>query len=135
MQWCDKRLDSINVAGRSRYIHIRGEYAMATSVTTIISALQAHDTTSAAMNWFLNLMGNHPAVQARVQQEVDEVLGADETHDVTFDDLGKLRYLEACFKETLRLYPSVPLIARQMTEDTRVSKWLLMMIGQLETDN
>ena len=76
-------------------------------------SFEAHDTTSAAMNWFLNLMGNHPDVQSRVQEEIDRVLGKDEARDITFDDLGQLRYLEACFKETLRLYPSVPLIARK----------------------
>ncbi|CAD5226203.1 unnamed protein product [Bursaphelenchus okinawaensis] len=79
---------------------------------------EGHDTTSAAMNWFLHLMGNHPQIQARVQKEVDEVLGVD--REPTFEDLGKLKYLEACFKETLRLYPSVPLIARLITEDTKV---------------
>ncbi|CAD5226201.1 unnamed protein product [Bursaphelenchus okinawaensis] len=84
---------------------------------------EGHDTTSAAMNWFLHLMGNHPQIQARVQKEVDEVLGVD--REPTFEDLGKLKYLEACFKETLRLYPSVPLFARQMTEDTKVHNHIL----------
>lgn len=73
------------------------------------------------MNWFLHLMGNNPEIQARVHKEVDEVLGADD-REVTYEDLGNLKYLEACFKETLRLYPSVPLIGRQCTEDTRVGK-------------
>ncbi|CAD5231102.1 unnamed protein product [Bursaphelenchus xylophilus] len=84
---------------------------------------EGHDTTSAAMNWFLHLMGNNPEIQAKVQREVDEVLG--ETGIPTFEDLGRLKYLEACFKETLRLYPSVPLIARLMTEDTKVHKYTL----------
>ncbi|CAD5231104.1 unnamed protein product [Bursaphelenchus xylophilus] len=84
---------------------------------------EGHDTTSAAMNWFLHLMGNNPEIQAKVQREVDEVLG--ETGIPTFEDLGKLKYLEACFKETLRLYPSVPLFARQMTEDTKVHRHIL----------
>ena len=30
------------------------------------------------------------------------------------------RYIEACLKETLRMYPSVPLIARQVTEETKI---------------
>lgn len=86
-----------------------------------IFCLQGHDTTSAAMNWFLHLMGNNPEIQARVHKEVDEVLGGD-GREVTYEDLGNLRYLEACFKETLRLYPSVPLIGRQCTEDTQIGK-------------
>ncbi|KAI6212872.1 Cytochrome P450 4V2 [Aphelenchoides besseyi] len=80
---------------------------------------EGHDTTSAAMNWFLHLMGNNPDIQAKVQREVDEVLG-DSQRDVSFEDIGRFRYLEACFKETLRLYPSVPLFARQMVENTQI---------------
>lgn len=77
---------------------------------------EGHDTTSTSMNWFLHLMGANPDVQSKVQKEVDEVLGK-EDRPITYEDLGELRYLEACIKETLRLYPSVPIIARLLTED------------------
>lgn len=36
---------------------------------------QAHDSPSSSMNWFLHLMGVNPEIQAKVQREVDEVLG------------------------------------------------------------
>nr|CDP98747.1 Bm2409, isoform b [Brugia malayi] len=36
---------------------------------------EAHDSTSTSMNWFLHLMGTNPEIQAKVQKEVDEVLG------------------------------------------------------------
>lgn len=45
-------------------------------------------------------------------QEVYEVFG-DSTDLPTFEDLQKLPYLEMCIKESLRLYPSVPMIARR----------------------
>ncbi|CAI2352701.1 unnamed protein product [Caenorhabditis sp. 36 PRJEB53466] len=80
---------------------------------------EGHDTTSAAMNWFLHLMGANAHIQSKVQKEIDEVLG-EADRPITYEDLGKLKYLEACFKETLRLYPSVPLIARQCVEDIEV---------------
>lgn len=85
---------------------------------------QGHDTTSAALNWFLHLIGVHPEIQARVQREIDDVLGPDLKRRVAFDDLGNMKYLDACLKETLRLYPSVPLIARQVTEETKICKYL-----------
>lgn len=36
-------------------------------------------------------------------------------------DLSKLTYLEKCIKETLRIFPTVPMIARQTTEDVILS--------------
>uniref|UniRef100_A0A914DG29 Cytochrome P450 n=1 Tax=Acrobeloides nanus TaxID=290746 RepID=A0A914DG29_9BILA len=85
---------------------------------------EGHDTTSAAMNFFLHLMGTHPEIQAKVHEEIDYVVG-ETPREVTFEDIGRLKYLEACLKETLRLYPSVPLIARQATEEIKVCNYTL----------
>lgn len=38
--------------------------------------LQGHDTTAAAMNWAIHLLGSHPEVQRKAQQELFEVFGA-----------------------------------------------------------
>ncbi|VDM97339.1 unnamed protein product [Thelazia callipaeda] len=85
---------------------------------------EAHDTTSASMNWFLHLMGTNPDIQAKVQREVDEILGEEDRY-VTYEDLGQFKYLEACIKETLRMFPSVPIIARLLTEDTKIGNNIL----------
>ena len=37
--------------------------------------LQGHDTTAAAINWSLYLLGTNPEVQMKVDQELDEVFG------------------------------------------------------------
>uniref|UniRef100_A0AAX7UWV1 aromatase n=1 Tax=Astatotilapia calliptera TaxID=8154 RepID=A0AAX7UWV1_ASTCA len=36
---------------------------------------RGHDTTAAAMNWALHLLGSHPEVHKKVQQELQEVFG------------------------------------------------------------
>ncbi|WKY11913.1 hypothetical protein Q1695_003468 [Nippostrongylus brasiliensis] len=85
---------------------------------------EGHDTTSASINWFLHLMGANPHIQEKVHREIDEVLG-EADRCVTYEDLGSFKYLEACIKETLRLYPSVPLIARQVVEDVKLKDHIL----------
>ncbi|KFO79690.1 Cytochrome P450 4V2, partial [Cuculus canorus] len=77
---------------------------------------EGHDTTAAAMNWVLYLLGHNPEAQKKVHRELDEVFGNSE-RPVTMDDLKKLRYLECVVKEALRIYPSVPLFARTLRED------------------
>ncbi|NXE24461.1 CP4V2 protein, partial [Ardeotis kori] len=77
---------------------------------------EGHDTTAAAMNWALYLLGHNPEAQKKVHRELDEVFGNTE-RPVTMDDLKKLRYLECVVKEALRLFPSVPMFARTLRED------------------
>ncbi|NXW65318.1 CP4V2 protein, partial [Eurystomus gularis] len=77
---------------------------------------EGHDTTAAAMNWSLYLLGCNPEAQKKVHRELDEVFGNIE-RPVTMDDLKKLQYLECVVKEALRLFPSVPLFGRVLRED------------------
>ncbi|XP_028816482.1 cytochrome P450 4V7 [Denticeps clupeoides] len=81
---------------------------------------EGHDTTAASMNWALYLIGSHPDVQKKLQQELQEVFGLSDRH-VTTEDMKKLRYLECVIKETLRIFPSVPLFARSIGEDCQMN--------------
>uniref|UniRef100_A0A671LEK1 aromatase n=1 Tax=Sinocyclocheilus anshuiensis TaxID=1608454 RepID=A0A671LEK1_9TELE len=67
---------------------------------------EGHDTTAASMNWALHLIGSHPEVQKAVQAELQEVFD----RHVGVEDLKKLRCLECVIKESLRIFPSVPLL-------------------------
>ncbi|XP_008280300.1 cytochrome P450 4V8 [Stegastes partitus] len=80
---------------------------------------RGHDTTAASMNWALHLLGSHPEVQRKVQQELQEVFGTSD-RPITMEDLKKLKYLECVIKETLRLFPSVPFFARTIREDCHI---------------
>ena len=48
--------------------------------------------------------------------------GVDE-RPLTRDDIKNLKYMECVIKETLRLFPSVPMFARETTEDCNIGPW------------
>jgi cytochrome P450 len=80
---------------------------------------EGHDTTSAGITWACHLLGNYPEVQKKAYEEIESVLG--DSHDISFEHLSKLKYCECIIKESLRLYPSVPIFARVLGEDQEVS--------------
>ncbi|XP_035706447.1 cytochrome P450 4C1 isoform X2 [Folsomia candida] len=81
---------------------------------------EGHDTTAANINWTLYLLGCYPKIQAKVQEEIDSVLGSGSGGKIPSGDLAKLKYLECCIKESLRIYPSVPLIGRKLAGELKL---------------
>lgn len=81
---------------------------------------EGHDTTAAAMNWAIHLLGSHPEEQRKVHKELDEVFGTSD-RPVSMEDLKRLRYLECVIKESLRLFPSVPFFGRTFCEDCNIN--------------
>jgi len=79
---------------------------------------EGHDTTAAAISWCLFCLAKDRDYQRRIQDELDTVLG--DRRIPAYDDLGELHVLENAIKESLRLYPSVPIIARILDEDLHV---------------
>ncbi len=83
---------------------------------------QGHDTTAAAINFTCFMIALHPEVQQKLHDEIDRVFGDDHERSCTMEDVNELEYLECVIKETLRLFPSVPFIAREVQEDFMYSK-------------
>lgn len=81
---------------------------------------EGHDTTAAGSSFFLSLMGIHQGIQDRVIAELDEIFG-DSDRPATFQDTLEMKYMERCLMETLRMYPPVPLIARELREDLKLA--------------
>ncbi|XP_050068554.1 cytochrome P450 4c3-like [Anopheles maculipalpis] len=87
--------------------------------------LGGHDTTATSISWTLFLLGTEPSIQAKAVQEIEHVMGGDSARWPTMRELNEMRYLEACIKEALRLYPSIPIIGRRLTEDVRLAEHVL----------
>lgn len=73
--------------------------------------MAGHETTANTLAWAWFLLSQDPVSEARLHGELDAVLPDD--RPAGFDDLEKLPFTRAVIEETLRLYPPVPLQARQ----------------------
>ncbi|CAI5958947.1 unnamed protein product [Closterium sp. NIES-64] len=69
-----------------------------------------HETTAAVLTWATYMLSQHPRVLARLQEEVDAVLG---DRLATLQDIKSLEYTRLVVSEALRLYPQPPLLIRR----------------------
>jgi cytochrome P450 len=76
--------------------------------------MAGHETTAATLTWAWYLLAHARWAEESLHAELDDVLGS---RLPTLDDLPRLRYTRAVIEETLRLYPPVPLLARQTRHD------------------
>jgi cytochrome P450 len=76
-------------------------------VITILAA--GHETTAITLTWTWYLLSQHPEIARRMQHEIDTVL---QGRVPTLADLPNLPYTLQVFEESMRLYPSAPIIPR-----------------------
>lgn len=76
--------------------------------------LAGHETTAVLLSWTGYLLSQHPAVEQKLADEVEAVLGG---RAPTVADLPQLRYAEWVIQETLRLYPPAWLLGREPLQD------------------
>jgi len=65
------------------------------------------ETSASTLEWIMSELVRHPHAMKRLQEEIDSTVG---NHPkVNESDVGYMKYLQCVVKETLRLYPPVPL--------------------------
>jgi cytochrome P450 len=67
--------------------------------------LAGHETTAVTMTWIWYLLSQHPAAEARLHAELDQVLGG---RLPTAADVAQLAYTRMVVEEAMRLYPPAP---------------------------
>src|SRR5215472_12944638 len=77
-------------------------------VVTIFMA--GHETTAQALTWTWYLLSLHPAVEARLDEELRAVLNGRTPH---YGDIASLRYTRMVIEESMRLYPPAHTMARE----------------------
>ncbi len=75
--------------------------------------LAGHETTANAMTWMWYLLSQNPEKEAKLHAELQSVLG---DRLPSLDDVSNLKYTEAVFAESMRLYPPVWSIGRHTAE-------------------
>ena len=75
--------------------------------------LAGHETTANAMAWTWHLLGNAPAAEARLRDELQRVLAG---RTPSADDVPKLEYTRAVIAESMRLYPPAWTMGRRAVE-------------------
>jgi len=80
--------------------------------------MAGYETTAATLSWAFYLLSQVPGTRKRLQREVDTAFG---DRKPTLADMSKLVFTRAVVEETLRLYPPVPLLAREAMADTTLN--------------
>jgi len=71
------------------------------------------------------MLGIHQDVQQKVVSEINEVYDSQPQSDFSLDFLQKFPYLEAVIKETMRLFPEGPFLAREPSDDVDINGYLI----------
>lgn len=84
--------------------------------------LAGHETTANALNWTFYQLAQFPEVEARLHAELDSTLNG---RLPSMADLRNLPYTQQVIKESMRLYPPVWAISRELINDVEVDGHLL----------
>ena len=84
-------------------------------VMTILIA--GHETTANGLAWAFSLLDEHPSIRQRLEAESDAVLGG---RRPALEDLSRLPVAARVFKESLRLFPPVYMVARRAARDVTI---------------
>ena len=99
----------------------------------VTMVLAGHETTAVALSWAWALLAQHPAVRARLDEELGRVLAG---RPPGAEDLAQLPYTRAVIDEAMRLYPPVYILFRRVIEDDvvcgyRVRKGTVVVVSPL----
>ncbi|XP_022919069.2 probable cytochrome P450 4s3 [Onthophagus taurus] len=83
-----------------------------------------HDTTASGISFLLYCLSKHKQVQDKIIDELFHIFGEDDRFP-TLQDFNEMQYLNLVIKESLRLYPPVPVYIRSSDVDIELGKWTI----------
>ncbi|XP_073954723.1 cytochrome P450 6B2-like [Choristoneura fumiferana] len=104
-------LESKNADGSARIVEIEfDDVLMAAQVFVFFAA--GYETSSSATSYTLHELAHHPEYQNKCQEEIDEVL-ARHGNKLSYEAVKELKYLDMCFSEGMRIFPSLGYLMRK----------------------
>ncbi|MBC8098841.1 MAG: cytochrome P450 [Armatimonadetes bacterium] len=82
--------------------------------------LAGYETTAISMTWATYMLTQHPTVAAKLEAQLDAVLGGRQPE---FTDLMQLTYPRMIMEETMRLYPPVFWLPRTAIKDDVIGRY------------
>lgn len=126
-QLIDKRIASDPKAGRKDFLDlminekdpVTGEPLDHDNIKyqLITFLIAGHETTSGMLSFTIYALLKNPEIMAKAKAEVEQVIGK---RQICFEDLQKLDYIDCCFKESLRLWPTAPAFTLRSIKEKEV---------------
>jgi cytochrome P450 len=88
--------------------------------------LAGHETTANALTWTWLLLARYPAVETRLQAELERVLGG---RAPAMEDLPALEFARDVIAEAMRLYPPAWVVGRRAVEPAALGGWTVPTDG------
>jgi|GEM_PF-4631921 len=116
--------------------HVSDQDIMDHALTMVFGGFES---TSILMQWMWYVLGTRPDVEAKLRDDIVTHAPSTLTHDsaaLTFAEVSKMGYLEAFFKETMRLYPpfwvsSRKPIAADYLGDYKIESGTVVVVPQI----
>jgi len=84
---------------------------------TILFLAAGHETTANTLSWIFYVLAKYPEWQIKLREEIDILFGKS---DPTFEGINNLKIGSYIIKETMRMYPTVPIISKSSQKDTSI---------------
>ncbi|XP_044740009.1 cytochrome P450 3A19-like [Chrysoperla carnea] len=92
---------------------------------TNLIILAGYDTTALSLSYVLLHLALYKDIQTKLYNEILEVVGDINVDSINVDDLPELKYMDMVLKESLRLTPTIPVIAREASQDIKIGNYTI----------
>ena len=120
--------DKEKTPGKEKYVFLyelikatRDPIELRSQLLNILIA--GRDTTAGTLSWVFYELSRNPHVFEKLRSEVVEHFGTyHQPKEITFEGLKDCKYLQNTLRETVRMYPNVPMNSRRAVRDTTLPR-------------